>query len=80
VKTPEESLADLERGAVNLTWVITPVSCRAAWNGYIVLKVRQEEDGFSYHRNLDVAGGEREITRDRALGYLAGTVTDPMAD
>ena len=79
--TPGERLTLLEAAAEGFTCgVRTDLSCPAAWNGYIELGIHRMEDGFWYHRDIGVTGGGRKISRERALEYIAGTVSDPLAD
>jgi len=80
MKTPEERLEILEAAAHALYSVSVPIACKEAWNGTVTLKVVRGVGRYRYSRDLGVTGGEKDITRERALEYIARTVTDPMAD
>jgi len=80
MKTPEERLALLEAAAKEFRRVSVPIKCADAWNGWIELSVNPGIGRFDYFRDINVSGGSRLIPRERALEYIARTVTDPLAD
>jgi len=80
MKTPEERLELLEAAAQAFYIVSVPIACKEAWNGTVTLTVARGVGHYDFSRDLRVAGGEKDITRERALEYIARTVTDPLAD
>lgn len=80
MKTPEERLESLELAAASFYRIEVPIQCIEARYGPLTLAVTRGVGRYRFSRDLGVSGGERDITRDRALEYIAGTVTDPLAD
>jgi len=78
--SPEERLEILEAAAHDFCSVSVPLPCKEAWNGTVTLRVVCVVGYFRFSRDLGVTGGEKDITRERALEYIARTVTDPLAD